>query len=81
MWGLHGRVLALPNLLLPLIALYRHRPQETAGSATLLPVSATWGTLIMCGKLTEKVTIMGSSCKILEVPGIVWHVSQTCLKG
>lgn len=23
----------------------------------------------MCGKLTEKVTIMGSSRKILEVPG------------
>lgn len=52
-WGLHGRVLSLPNLLLPLIALHSHRPQETAGSATLLSVSATWGILIMCGKLTE----------------------------
>lgn len=80
-WGLHGRVLSLPNLLLPLVAFHSHRPQETAGSTTLLSVFATWGTLIMCGKLTEKVAIMGSSRKILEVPGIMWHVSQTCLKG
>lgn len=80
-WGLHSRVLSLPNLLLPLIAFQSHRPQETAGSTTLLSVFATWGTLIMCEKLTENATIMGSSRKILEVPGIMWHVSQTCLKA
>ena len=80
-WGLHGRVLSLPNLLLPLIAFHSHCPQETAGSTTLLSVFATWGILIMCEKLTENATIMGSSRKILEVPGIMWHVSQTCLKA
>ena len=34
-----------------------------------------------CAGNWQKVTIMGSSCKILEVAGIMWHVSQTCLKG